>query len=121
METLIAFFSGTAGSWLLGILGFASLNILADKVLANYITEDFLESIREWIANAIQKPGEWIGLAITSAGNRTPIIGKIWNKTVEPFVIIILRTIIGGIIEGLNRLIEQIITFMQSDNPSTKD
>ena len=121
METLLAFFGGTAGSWLLGILGFAGINVLADKFLSGYVTDEWLESVREWIANFIQKPGEWIGLAITKAGTSAPFVGKIWNKTVEPFVIIILRTIVGGIVEGLMRLIERIITFMQSDNPSTKE
>lgn len=120
MESIIAFFGGTLGSWFLGMAGFASLTAVLNYFLKKYVTDNRLDTVKEAIASTIAWPGAKIGLFITSAGTKAPIIGKAWNKTFEPWVIVIVRVIGGGIAEGFNRLFDRIVTFMQSDNPSTK-
>ena len=105
----------------MGIAGIASISALVGRFLNKRVTQGRLDSIHDFIAYWIAFPGDLIGLALNSAGTQLPLIGKAWNKTFEPLVIIVLRTIGSGIIDGVKGLIDNIIKALQSDNPSTKD
>ena len=120
MDAIMTFLGGTAGSWLLGLLGFAGLGALLDYLLKKYVTEGKLDAIHDFIAYWIAAPGDWLGLAINAGGEKLPFIGKAWNKTIEPWVIIVLRTVFGGIVDGFRGLLSNIIKALQSDNPSTR-
>ena len=120
MESNIAFFGTKAGLWLLGAIGVGSAGALLDKMFKRYVTDARMKSIREFIAYWIARPGDWIGDLFTKTGTKLPFIGKMWNKTFEPWVIIFLETIALGLVDGFRDLFRRIIKAMQSDNPSTK-
>jgi len=120
MEAIIAFLSSKAGIWLLGAIGVGSIGALMDKMMKKFITDQRLNAVREFLAYYIAMPGDWIGEAFTSAGTKLPVLGKIWNKTIEPWVIIFLETVLAGILDGLAELVRRLIKAMQSDSPSTK-
>ena len=120
METILTFLSGTAGQWLLGIAGFSGIGLALDYLMKKFMTQGRLAAIHDFLAYWIAAPGEWLGLAINAGGQKLPIVGKAWNKTIEPWVIIFLRTLFGGILAGFTGLLNNIIKALQSDNPSTK-
>ena len=121
METLLAFFGGTAGSWILGLAGFASVGAILDWLLKKYITEDVLDSIRDWLPSVVDDIGTGFGEWLNAAGNAAPVVGKFWNKTIEPWVIIFLRTIVMSVATAVVVFVDHVIIALQSDNPSTKE
>lgn len=120
MESILAFLGSKSGLWLLGILGVGSVGAIMDKALKKFVTTGRLEAVREFIAYWIAWPGEKIGDAFTGAGTKLPFIGRMWNKTIEPWVIIFLETVVAGVLDGVAELFRRLIKAMQSDNPSTR-
>ena len=119
-ESILAFLSSKVGLWLLGIIGVGSVSAILDKLMKKFVTNDLLKKVHDFFAYYIALPGDWLGLALNSAGTKLPILGKMWNKTIEPWVIILLDTIVGGVLDGVAELLRRVIKALQSDNPSTK-
>ena len=106
--------------WLLGTVGVLSISALLDRLLKRYITDQRLKAVHDGLVAFIAAPGKWLGLALNKAGTQLPVLGKLWNKTVEPWVIIFLSTVGAGLVDGIAELIRRIIKALQSDNPSVK-
>ncbi len=120
MEWFNEFITGTAGRWILGIAGFSGFGMALDYLMKKFVTQGRLNAIHDFFAYWIAAPGDWLGLALNSAGTKLPLVGKMWNKTLEPWVIIFIETLFGGILDGFKGLVDNIIKALQSDNPSTK-
>jgi len=121
LESIMTFLGGTAGQWLLGIAGFAGLGALLDYLLKKFISQGKLDAIHDFLEYWIAWPGEKIGEAMNAAGEKLPIVGKAWNKTIEPWVIVLLQAVFGGIVDGVRGLLSNIVKALLSDNPSTRD
>jgi hypothetical protein len=121
MDAILTFLSGSVGAWAMGIVGAVSIGTLLDKLLKKYIKQSWLDKIRDGIRDIIASPGKAIGLAIDAGGKTLPVVGKFWNKTIEPWVIIFLETIGRGITSGFNLLVTRIVRALQSDNPSVME
>lgn len=120
METILAFLTSKAGLWMLGILGVGSVSMILDKLLRKYITDARLATVHDGIVAFIAAPGGWLGLAFSKAGTQLPVLGKMWNKSLEPWVIVFLETVGTGVTDGIAELFRRIMKAMQSDNPSTR-
>ena len=121
IETILGFLGGTAGQWLLGIAGFAGIGAVLDYLMKKFITQGKLDAVHDFFAYWIAAPGDWLGLALNAAGTKLPYVGKVWNKSIEPWVVLFVQTLFSGILDGFKGLLDNFIKALQSDNPSTKD
>ncbi len=72
---------------ILGITGAtALLGIIFKKVLPK-------EKFIGWGDNA-EKHGAFIGKLVTDAAAQVPYIGKVWNKVIEPYLILLMDNVI---------------------------
>lgn len=109
MELILAFLGKHLGL-IITLFGFAGVGGLLNWILKRFITEKFLDKIGE----GIEKVGFGLGVLATVGLSKFKYTKGIWNKVIEPYVVILLKLVakklIGGLVKGL-----------ESDNPSLID
>ena len=89
--------------------GVTLLGTLLNLILKKFVTS---ENIAKW-GNAVEKAFFGIGTACTLGLSKIKYVKDVWNSTVEPYVVIVLRTIIMNMLSGFIRGLE-------TDKPSFK-
>ena len=99
------------------LLGVGGLGVWLDWILKRYLTNAKLDI---WVAkagNVVELFGYGIGVSVTLGASKIKGLSKLWNATLEPWVLLLidkLWTVVTYFPEGLKR-------GLLSDNPSLKD
>ena len=89
--------------------GVTLLGTLLNLILKQWVTD---ETIKKWGA-AVEKAFSAIGTACTLGLSKMPVFKDIWNNIVEPYVILVLRTVVQNALSGF-------IKGLMTDNESFK-
>ena len=107
MEQILNFITknGFTVAAAVGVIGMV-LNIILKK----FVTNKMLENLRSKISVFFKG----LGIAVTLGLSKVKYVKSVWNSVIEPYVIILLRTIVISALDGF-------IMGLETDNPSTKD
>ena len=89
--------------------GATLLGVLLNLILKKFVTD---ENIAKW-GKAVEKVFFGIGTASTLGLTKIPYLKDAWNNIIEPYVIIVLRTIVMNMLSGFTR-------GLLTDKPSCK-
>ncbi len=95
--------------WMYALAGVAGLGAILSLILKKLITKDLLDKI----GNVVNKFFYGIGSVCTLGLAKWKLTKGLWNNVLESYVVILLRTIMMNILDGLIRGLE-------SDNKDTK-
>ena len=97
-------------NWIYALIGVTGLGAILSLLLKKLVTKKLLDSIGSFI----NKFFYGLGVACTLGLAKVKFLKGLWNNVFEPYVVILLRTIIINALEGL-------VSGMESDNKDTKD
>lgn len=90
--------------------GVTLLGTLLNLILKKFVTED---TIQKW-GVAVRKAFRGLGVTATLGLSKIPYIKDVWNSIIEPYVVIVLRTIMMNALDGF-------IQGLETDKPSMKE
>ena len=96
--------------WIYALIGVGGLGAILSLLLKKLVTKKLLDSIGSFINNFFFD----LGVICTLGLAKVKFLKGLWNNVFEPYVVILLRTIIINALEGL-------VSGMESDNKDTKD
>ena len=105
MEELLNVFGS---GWSMAAL-VTAVGILLNWILKRWVTQEALDKVGTTIYSFFKG----IGVAVTLGLSKLPYLKVLWNNTLEPYVILALRTVLQNMLAG-------IVAGMETDNKSTK-
>ena len=97
-------------NWIYALIGVTGLGAILSLLLKKLVTKKLLDSIGSFINKFFYE----LGVICTLGLAKVKFLKGLWNNVFEPYVVILLRTIIINALEGL-------VSGMESDNKDTKD
>lgn len=95
--------------WIYALIGVSGLGAVLSLVLKKLITKELLDSIGSFV----NKFFCGIGTVCTLGLAKVKFLKGLWNNVFEPYVVILLRTVIMNVLDGF-------IKGLESDNRDTK-
>lgn len=125
-EYMIEFLTSTLVAKSVMVAGVGIVGGLLSWLLKKYIRKDTLnERLDEWLDKTV---GPWVdivfggpGRLFTKAAVNWPVIGPIWNKVIEPLLIILINLPAKVILFVVDRARKAFVNGLLSDNPNFRD
>ncbi len=119
LETLLSLVSAK----LYTIIGVAGLGGLLGLILRKFIKKDTItKNLDEWLrenGKYVRKAFGGFGRVVTLNATRWPVVGGLWNKIVEPFLIFFVQLLFKTVIWFVHNAVEGFINQgLLSDNPN---
>ena len=96
--------------WIYALVGVTGLGAILSLILKKLVTKKLLDSI----GNIINIFFYELGVICTLGLAKVKFLKGLWNNVFEPYVVLLLRTILMNILDGFIRGLE-------SDNTDTKE